>query len=86
KHPDLAEDKFGRPVVVYVHDGDVWCSRIETLAGVPEAPVMVVDADDAIHPAVELMDDGLLVVTWTDGGAAYMRHSTDGGQTWADVV
>lgn len=86
KQPDLAEDKFGRPVVVYVHDGDVWCSRIETLAGVPEAPVMVVDADDAIHPAVELMDDGLLVVTWTDDGAAYMRHSTDGGQTWADVV
>lgn len=86
KQPDLAEDKFGRPVVVYVHDGDVWCSRIETLAGVPEAPVMVVDADDAIHPAVELMDDGLLVVTWTDDGAAYMRHSADGGQTWADVV
>lgn len=86
KQPDLAEDKFGRPVVVYVHDGDVWCSRIETLAGVPEAPIMVVDADDAIHPAVELMDDGLLVVTWTDGGAAYMRHSTDGGQTWVDVV
>lgn len=86
KQPDIAEDKFGRPVVVYVHDGDVWCSRIETLAGVPEAPVMVVDADDAIHPAVELMDDGLLVVTWTDDGAAYMRHSTDGGQTWADVV
>jgi hypothetical protein len=86
KQPDLAEDKFGRPVVVYVHDGDVWCSRIETLAGVPEAPIMVVDADDAIHPAVELMDDGLLVVTWTDGGAAYMRHSTDGGQTRVDVV
>jgi len=84
--PDLAEDLPGRAVVVWVEGGDVWCARIETLTAVPDAPVMVVDADDASAPAVELLDDGLLVVTWMDGGATYMRHSTDGGRTWLDVV
>ena len=86
REPDLAEDMMGRMVVAYLEDGAVWAARIDSLWRGTEPPVLIAKSETAVAPAIELLPDGVMVVTFTDDAGSYAYASTDGGSTWGQIA
>lgn len=86
REPDLAEDGMGRMVVAYLEDGAVWAARIDSLWRGTEPPVLIAKSATAVAPAIELLPDGVMVVTFTDDAGSYAYASTDGGSTWGQIA